>query len=144
MNSVHSASGSIPVEDGSGIMGRPSAGQVVRIVYPFVRDTYTQFDEEGGVTVPTWRPGVRYEVCGPYGEDAEAVADGEGEAEFTVVDTFKPGRFPERVFLTRRFVNPDGKTFGKGKLHIWTLEKLRRLSRGFQVPYRLADTTHDR
>lgn len=121
-----------------GVMDRPQSGQVIRIGYPFVRDTYTYWDEEGGVTVPTWRPGVRYEPCGP--EDVEAVADGEGEAEFTVVDTFKPGRFPERVFLTRRFVTPDGKVFGKGKLHIWTLEKLRRLSRGFQSPYRLDET----
>jgi hypothetical protein len=111
------------------------AGQVICVVYPFVRDTYTYWDEEGGIEAPTWRPGVRYEDCGP--EDVEAVADGEGQVEFTVVDTFKPGRYPTRVFLTRKFVTPDGKKFGKDKLHIWTVEKLRRLGRGFQVGYRL-------
>lgn len=126
---VHSAaSGFIPTEfaDGSSFT----------VGYPFVRETYWAHDDEGrGYERPTWRPGVRYEDCGP--EDVVAVADGEGSVTFNVVATFKPGRYPTRVFLTRSFTTPQGHVFGKGKLHIWTLEKLRRLTRGYLNPYRL-------
>lgn len=113
----------------------PVAGEVFRVVYPFVRETFFTYDEEGGYESPTWRPGVRYEPDGP--ESYSAVADGEGEMRLTVVDTFKPGRYPTRVFVTRRFVRPDGAEFGKGKLHIWTVEKFRRLTRGYSQPYEL-------
>jgi hypothetical protein len=130
---VHSAEdGSIPVEF--------EDGAVLTVTYPFVRETYTTYDDEGGCSMPTWRPGVRYEDCGP--EDVEPVADAEGQAIFTVVATFKPGRFPTRVFFTRRFVSPEGKVFGKGKLHIATAEKVRRLARGYRDPYRLSDTAN--
>ena len=113
----------------------PVAGEVFRVVYPFVRETFFTYDEEGGYESPTWRPGVRYEPDGP--ESYSAVADGEGEMRLTVVDTFKPGRYPTRVFVTRRFVRPDGAEFGKGKLHIWTVEKFRRLTPGYSQPYEL-------
>ena len=115
----------------------PVAGEVFRVGYPFVRDTFYTYDEEGGYESPTWRPGVRYEPDGP--ESVAVVADGEGEMRLTVVDTFKPGRYPTRVFVTRRFVRPDGAEFGKGKLHIWTVEKFRRLSRGYSQPYELSE-----
>lgn len=108
----------------------PEAGQVFAIDYPFVRSSYTQYGDEGPVEVPTWRPGVQFVSVGP--EDSGTVADGLGKAEFHVVSTHKPGRFPMRVCLTRRFVDPDGKAFGKGRLHIWTLEKFRRLTSGYQ------------
>jgi hypothetical protein len=116
----------------------PNAGAVFRIPYPFVRDTYSGFDGvDGFADMPTWKPGVRYEPVGP--EDAGAVADALGQAIFTVEAVFKPGRFPTRVFFTRQFVNPDGKQFGKSKLHIATLEKFRRLSRGYQHPFGIGE-----
>lgn len=110
----------------------PDAGDVFSIVYPFVRDTYERFNEEGCENVPTWKPGIRYEPLPPYGEDTGSIADGIGKVVFTVEAVFKPGRFPMRVFFTRQFVDPDGKQFGKGKLHIVTLDKFRRLARGYQ------------
>lgn len=132
---VHSASGSVPVER---VAARdPNAGDVVRVAYPFVSDTYMAFDGvDEAVPVPTWKPGVRWEQCGP--EDMGAYADAVGAVEFTVVDVFKPGKFPTRVFVTRKFIDPYGRVFGKGKLHIWTLEKFRRLSRGYQHAFELA------
>jgi hypothetical protein len=112
-------------------------GDVFTVVYPFVRDTYQALDEEGFCDLPTWRPGVRFEAIGP--EDSGSVADAIGSAEFTVVAAFKPGRFPMRVFFTRQFVDPDGRRFGKGRLHIWTLEKFRRLTRGYRHPYGIGE-----
>jgi len=108
----------------------PLDGEVFGIAYPFVRAVYTDLDEDGYADRPTWNPGVRFENVGP--EDVEAVADGTGRCQFTVVSTHKPGRFPTRVFFTRRFIDPDGNEFGKGKLHMCTAEKFRRLIKGYQ------------
>lgn len=105
-------------------------GTTFVISYPFVREKLELLDEDGFHEVPTWNPGVRYEMSGP--EDVEAVADGSGEAIFNVIDVHKPGRYPTRVFYTRRWRTPDGKEFGKSRLHIATLEKFRRLIRGYQ------------
>jgi hypothetical protein len=111
----------------------PSAGQLYTVSYPFVKDTYAGFDEEGGFEASTWRPGIRFEWISP--EDTAPVADGQGLMQLIVVDTFKPGRFPTRVFYTRSWTDPDGNTFGKGCLHITTLGRFRRISRGYQHPY---------
>lgn len=112
----------------------PAIGEVFTVPYPFVRDVYNQVDsDEDGVTftdVPTWKPGVRFEDVGEGWVDS--IADGMGAMRLTVVSVHKPGRYPTRVFFTRQWVDPDGKVFGKGKLHIASLEKFRRLSRGYQ------------
>lgn len=107
------------------------AGQEFRVDYPFIRDTYYVSDEDGGSEHPTWRPGCRYEPSGRYGEDTEAVCDGRGKQILTVVDTHKPGKYPTRVFYTIAWVDPDGRQFGKGKLHIATVDKFRRRTHGF-------------
>lgn len=111
----------------------PSAGDQFTIDYPFIRDTYQALGSEGFSDEQTWRPGVRFESVGP--EDCGSVADALGSATFTVVAAYKPGRFPTRVFFTRRFRDPDGREFGKSKLHIVTLDKFRRLARGYQHPF---------
>lgn len=112
-------------------MSEYKAGQEFRVVYPFIRDTYTEFDEDGGTERPTWRPGCRYETCGYHGDESEAVADGDGTQVLTVIDVHKPGKYPTRVFYTVVWVDPDGRQFGKGRLHIATVEKFRRRARGF-------------
>lgn len=111
------------------------SGQSFEGKYPFVRDFYDAFEADGPVRHKTWRPGVRHEMCGP--EDAEAVADGEGAILLTIVSVHKPGQYPERVFCTRRWRDPAGREFGRGKLHIMTSEKFRRLARGYQYDYRM-------
>jgi hypothetical protein len=115
----------------------PNKGDVTTISYPFVRDTFSEYDGADYVETPTWKPGIRFEDIGP--EDVGALADALGAATFTVVDVFKPGSFPTRVFFTRQFTNPDGKVFGKGGLHIVTLEKFRRLTRGYQHPFGIGE-----
>lgn len=123
-----------------------SKGDGFTVVYPFVRSTYTDVSTEGYPELPTWRPGVEYRQCGP--EDTEAYADAEGLARFTVVDVFKPGHYPARVFYTRKFIDPDGREFGKPGLRIATLEKFRRLTSGYgsqhQDPYAVGDEPRER
>jgi hypothetical protein len=130
--------------------GIPIAGDVFTVAYPFVRRAYNGIDFEGAYEAQSWRPGIEYREVDAYdigdGPASAPFADGEGAAIFTVVDTHKPGRFPTRVFFTRKFRAPDGHTFGKPGLHIVTLEKFRRLVRGyglgtglaFEGPYHVA------
>lgn len=104
--------------------------------YPFVREkaiAHWEYSEDGPVEIETWRPGIVYEQCGP--EDVEAVAHGEGLMLLNIVSSHKPGRYPERVFYERRWVDPDGNVFGRAKLLIATREKFNRLSRGYAHPY---------
>lgn len=117
----------------------PSAGDVYRVGFPFVRCEHHTWDEEGEHTVPSWRPGVEFRNSGPYGEDVEAIAHGEGEMTLTVVGVFKPGRFPTRVFYTRQFTSPDGNSFGKSRLLIATVEKFRRISARYAHLYEVED-----
>ena len=117
------------------MMSAPAYGPHFVVRYPFIHDVYETVEEDGPVKEHSWRPGVRFEPDGP--ESEEAVADGEGDMILTVVASFKPGHFPERVFFTRRFVPPSGSAFGKRRLHIATAEKFRRLVKGFQFEYRV-------
>lgn len=118
------------------------AGATFTVAYPFVRDTFDSWENDGegnAVTVPmaTWKPGVRFEPNGP--EDTEAVADALGRMTLTVIDAFKPGRFPRRVFYTRQFTTPEGRPFGKGGLRIKTLDAFRRIAKGYYHEFRLAN-----
>jgi hypothetical protein len=120
----------------------PNAGDTFTIAYPFVRDTFLdvlgEFEDGYPVERPTWKPGTRSEDIGP--EDAAEFADAIGSATFTVIGAYRPGRFPTRVFFTRQFTDPDGKAFGKGKLHIKTLGQFRRLTSGYLEPFGIGDT----
>ena len=119
-------------------MDYPEEAQLFAIPYPFVRDTYDgYFGGDELRQIPTWRPGIRFEAIGP--EDSGAVADAIGKALFYVVGTFKPRGYPARVFYTRKFVDPDGREFGKRRLLIATLEKFRRLTKGYQHPFGIGE-----
>lgn len=117
----------------------PAAGDVFRVRYPFIRERVTLCNEDGPYETVSWRPGVSIESAGPYGEDTDIVANGEGEMVLTVVDTFKPGRFPRRVFFTRQFISPDGHPFGKRGLRMTTVEAFRRRASGYQLAYAVED-----
>jgi hypothetical protein len=121
----------------------PRAGEVFRVRYPFVRETVTLCGDEGYYETVSWRPGVSIEACGYYGDDTDIVAHGEGEMILTVVDTFKPGRFPRRVFYTRQFVSPDGHAFGKAGLRMTTVDAFRRRAAGYQLEYDVEDMLCD-
>ena len=101
--------------------------------YPFVRGAFSKFSGEDYEEVQTWNPGVRFETCGQYGEDAETICDGFGKQILTVIDVHKPGKYPTRVFYTAHFITPDGTKFGKGKLRITTIDAFRRRADGFKL-----------
>lgn len=119
--------------------GIPIAGEIYRVRYPFVRCDVTLCGEDGPYETKSWRPGVNIELCGPWGEDTDIVANGEGEMILTVVDVHKPGRFPTRVFYTRQFVSPDGHTFGKRGLRMTTVDAFKRRAAGFKLAYDVED-----
>lgn len=110
-------------------------GQSYEVDCPFLRDTYEHFDEGGQSTLHTWRPGIRWETYGDsYFNQSEPVADGVGKVIYTVIDLHKlPRPYPPRVFFTRKWVDPDGKSFGKGALRIMTAEAFRRRLSAYQV-----------
>lgn len=114
------------------------AGDVFRVKFPFVRCEVDVPDDDpegvGYAKISSWTPGV--EFVNVYPDDSEAVCDGEGEMVLTVVDVHKPGRFPARVFFTRSWVTPDGKTFGKGALRITTAQAFKRRAAGYMHEYR--------
>lgn len=118
----------------------PVVGEVIEVPYPFVRDTFMthEADEEGGSfgsEIPTWKPGTCNVGVGD--EEYGSVADGMGAQLLQVISVHKPGRFPTRIFYTRQWRDPDGKTFGKGSLRVLSVGGFRSLARGFRHHYQL-------
>jgi hypothetical protein len=109
-----------------------AAGEVIAIKYPFVRDKFVSMDPDEP-DKPCWKPGVRFENVGP--EDTEAFADGLGQQVFTIVSIHKPGKFPTRVFYTRKWIDPDGKMFGKGTLKMLSVAPFVRRISGYWHEY---------
>ncbi len=109
----------------------PQDGEVFQHSYPFVRTTHTEWDDEGSAEVPTWKPGVSREGEGT------AYADGIGGQIVTVISTHKPGRYPMRVFFTRKWRDPSGKVFGKTACRVLSLQAFRTLVGGFRHPFEL-------
>lgn len=95
--------------------------------YPFVRDTYHGVDGP----IPTWRPGVR--------EEGGVWTGAMGEMHLRVISTHKPGHYPERVFYTRRWRDPDGHMFGATSLKVTTTYNFRSLTAGYSSQYLLQD-----
>lgn len=115
--------------------GKPiEAGSVHEAPYPFVRDTYTEWSEDGACDYPTWKPGVRMEDISP--EDVAGFADGVGRILLTVISVHRPSpRYPTRVFFTRQWVGPDGRKFGRTNCRVTTLTAFRRMAQGYRHPY---------
>jgi hypothetical protein len=117
-----------------------TAGEVYTVSsYPFVRCVASTYDVDGPCEFLSWKPGVVFRAVGPYGEDSEGIAHGLGQMLMTVVSTHKPGRYPARVFYTRKWVNPDGVAFGKTGLRIVTQEKFNRLAKGYAHPFSMSE-----
>lgn len=114
----------------------PLPGAFFEARYPFVRDTFTQYDGDGPCEMPTWKPGTRAEYICP--DDTADFADGIGSIILTVVAVFKPGRYPTRVFYTRRWCDPSGREFGNGKLRIATVAQFYILANGYRHDYEIA------
>lgn len=114
-------------------------GKTYSVRYPFVRDEFELPPDDPEATqmakVKGWRPGVEFDSEAAYYGDTGAAADGDGEMLLTVVSTHKPGKFPERVFYTRQWKDPDGRVFGKCALRMTTTGNFRKLLRGYRHEY---------
>lgn len=113
-------------------------GDIFVVKYPFVRcevDIYHP-DDDGGVThqaLKSWRPGCECET-NDYG-GADWSCDKEGEMILEVISIHKPGKYPERVFYTRKWKNPAGEIFGKPGLKITTSQNFKQLAKGYRHDY---------
>jgi hypothetical protein len=114
----------------------PISGDRFEMKHPFIREKHLYTDEEGSTEHNQWRPGVRATDNGPEGSTCEA--DGVGFQILTVVSLHKPGRYPARVFYTRRWRDPDGREFGKQKLYCKAVAAFTTLTGGYR--YRVAFT----
>lgn len=111
-------------------------GSIFRAGFPFVRETYTEYDEDGPCDRLSWKPGTRVENSGP--EDTKLVADGVGSIVLTVVSLHQPSpRYPTRVFFVRQWVSPDGRKFGKTRCRMTTVQAFKRLANGYRFPFEI-------
>lgn len=110
------------------------------VEYPFCRDKVVLCDEEGSYTEDTWRPGTR-QMNDNNGEWSEhwTEADAMGKMLLSVVSIHRPGSYPARVFFTRQWEDPDGKVFGRKKLHIKAQSAFNRMLKGYRHEFTLPD-----
>ena len=108
--------------------------------YPFVRVAFRDFDVSSGagVFLPSWRPGIDTIETDRRCRDF-CIAHGRGLLTLTVVSIHKPGRFPTRIFFTRRWTDPDGREFGKPACRVATVDKFRRTLRGYHHDWVVRD-----
>lgn len=112
--------------------------EIHMVNYPFARTKYDKPSDDYSSTleVDSWVPGVRFEQ---YNDgDADAFADGMGFMSLRVVSVVKPGKYPERVFYVRQWVDPDGAVFGKTQLRIASTTKFRNLLRGYRHDFEMS------
>jgi hypothetical protein len=108
-------------------------GKPYEIPYPFVRVIVELCNEEGFYKEESWKPGIKL-------KDMEETADDVGKMVITMVSTHRPGPFPERVFYTRKWIDPDGKSFGKRKLLITPTYRFKNLLKGYRYDFFIVKT----
>ena len=112
-------------------------GQRIRVEFPFYMGAHERRDACGDIySDELWIPGCRNEPLPP--DDSEFVADAMGVMILGIIDIHKPGKYPERVFYTRRWIDPEGNEFGAGKLHITTTATFKKRARGYYSEYRVS------
>lgn len=123
--------------------------ETFRVAYPFALEEYSGPKDGEFYDGKTWRPGVRFVVRDSgylYDPDQLAIADGMGQMVLEVVSRHKPGKFPERTFFLRSFVDPNGRAFGKAKLRVTTTPAFKRMAAGYRHEFEMAvqPTTKER
>ncbi len=120
---------------------------VIEVTYPFIRTTYDSYDELEGThaKLPTWQAGVGGMDFNGYSGTFRAFgANAEGQMILTIVSIHKPGKYPERIFYTRQYRDPDGKIYGKTNLKIMATRSLKRYFKWFGEPYEIVDRKLDK
>lgn len=119
-----------------------SENAIHTVKFPFVREEYSgPLDGEFVDDAKTWRPGTRVEHGDYEFSDELWLADGEGVMVLEELGSFKPGRFPMRTFYLRRFIAPDGREFGKGKVRVIATSAFRRMLKGYRHEYSLTEAS---
>ncbi len=121
--------------------------ETFRVAYPFALEEYSGPKDGEFYDGKTWRPGVRFEVRDSgylYDPDQVAIADGMGQMVLEVVSRHKPGKFPERTFFLRSFVDPNGRSFGKAKLRVTTTQAFKRMASGYRHEFESAEPKQDK
>jgi len=113
-------------------------GKVYAVRYPFFMSSYEKWEDDFPTEVQSWRPGCQVDTN--QGEDDYLpvryyYSEGHGEMLLDVVGVFKPGRYPERVFFTRKWQDPDGKVFGKPNLRMTTKNNFIKMLNGYRHEY---------
>lgn len=112
-----------------------AAGQVHRVEFPF---TVSEHDDYEG-KVKVWKPGVRFEDVGDYG-NPDAFADGVGTMVIEIVSLHQPSnRHPMMVFYRRSWEYPDGTTAKTRGLKIKAASALRRIVSGYKYPFEVEE-----
>jgi hypothetical protein len=110
------------------------------VAFPFVRDKYEgPFDGEFAADVDTWRPGTRCETDDD-GYEEEWQADAMGKMVLHVVGRYKPGKYQERTFYLRSFIDPSGRAFGKDNLRVISSPAFNRMLKGYRHKFVLPET----
>ncbi|KDC09721.1 hypothetical protein AZ19_3626 [Bordetella bronchiseptica E012] len=115
--------------------------ETFRVAYPFALEEYSGPKDGEFYDGKTWRPGIRFEVRDSgylYDPDQVAIADGMGQMVLEVVSRHKPGKFPERTFFLRSFVDPNGRAFGKARLRVTTTPAFKRMAAGYRHEFEMA------
>ena len=100
------------------------AGFVLTMPYPFLRTVWEAFDPNGSGPELSWKPGCEHKMFMGYEDAIERTqAHGVGAVSYTVIDVYQPPRpYPKRVFYTRKWTDPDGRSFGKSNLRLTTYQ----------------------
>ena len=101
-------------------------GATFRTPFPFLASKKQLFDEAGAREIISWRPGLEYEAQPPEGGWSKSYCNGWGSRIIEIISLHKPGKYPERVFFTRRWQPPNGAEFGKSACRVTTLSTMRR------------------
>lgn len=101
-------------------------GDVFTVPYPFHFGDVHVMGDNGPEVFENWIPGTTEHIKAP--DELVPAYHEIGEMILTVVSVHKPGKFPTRVFFTRKFKNPAGEIFGKNLLKIRTLSSFKKLS----------------
>lgn len=102
-------------------------GDVIRVPFPFQAsgsDEFTQYGDH-------WRPGCsKQERDWEAGVPSRYYVDGWGEMVLVIVSEHTPPGRMKRVFYTRKWVDPDGKEFGKDTLYVKSVGEFTKLCKG--------------
>lgn len=125
-------------------MAEVKEGDVFEVEYPFIKapvdavvfgETEALINHNTGKAFDPWKPGVSYDTDAHNYDEPPMVCDGLGQMILTVVSVHRPGKFPTRVFYTRKWRSPSGVEFGKNKLHIHGLGHFTHLRKGYRHEY---------